>query len=825
MIYAIDCLIVVLLASQNRINFKTNNTMKHKLLIPQPYSIFKYLVFCILLSHTSIGWSQLPLVYSEENTGVACDQPPLPAPDELTNHPLLPNPFAWSDGSGEVTQFSDWECRRNEIAAEIAEYEIGTKPAPPENITASLSGSTLTVSVTVNNQTLTLTSNVNIPDGEGPFPVVIGMNNPTGSLPAELFEGVIQVPFMHNQVVTYTQTSSRNPDDPYYDLYPDLYDAGNYSAWSWGVSRLIDGIEMVREDLHADLSHLAVTGCSYAGKMALFSGAYDERVALTIVQEAGGGGINAWRVSETIGNVEKIDNTNYSWFMESMRTNFAGKVGLLPHDHHELMAMVVPRAMLVLGNPPYEWLGDESGYVSSRAAQEVYKRFGIEDRFGFSFRSGHNHCQLPNESYPEVEAFVDKFLFGDESANTNIQVHEFENTDYNSWIEAWKEPADPNAPSVSLIGSTESKVEAPGSVTLEATVTDPNDDIEKVLFYDGQELLGEDMEPPYTLTLTDLLAGNYYFSAEAIDAQDLKGYSNVVNLNVLNPTILIMKTESVPLIDSEVDDMWNESSVIAMEAATVLVGSDLTQADISGSVKLLWDETNIYFLASITDDTRINDSQNTYEDDNVELYFDINNAKSGSYQTDDVQYSFRWDDGTNVGALPADRSTAGIEYAIAATADGYMEEGLIPWATLGGTPAKDMEMGFDFMVNDDDNGTGRDAKLSWNAYEDQAWQNTELFGTIKLMSEEAEEEQEGEKEILELKKKTETLIVCPNPVANQLNILGVEGRYNYQIADVSGKIILQGKSRPNIEVSHLKSGVYFLRVIQKGNSQTIKFVK
>jgi len=124
-------------------------------------------------------------------------------------------------------------------------------------------------------------------------------------------------------------------------------------------------------------------------------------------------------------------------FMESMKTNFQGNVGRLPHDHHELMAMIVPRALLVLGNPPFVWLGDESGYVSCRAVEEVYKTFEIPDRFGFSFRSGHNHCALPPESYPEVKAFVDKFLFYDTEANTNIRVHDFHGVDYNKWINGW----------------------------------------------------------------------------------------------------------------------------------------------------------------------------------------------------------------------------------------------------------------------------------------------------------------------------------------------------------------------------------------------------
>ena len=77
-------------------------------------------------------------------------------------------------------------------------------------------------------------------------------------------------------------------------MYPSLWGKiGNYSAWSWGISRLIDGITQVKDQLKIDSTKIAVHGCSYAGKMALFGGALDERVALTVVEESGGGGIDS----------------------------------------------------------------------------------------------------------------------------------------------------------------------------------------------------------------------------------------------------------------------------------------------------------------------------------------------------------------------------------------------------------------------------------------------------------------------------------------------------------------------------------------------------
>ncbi|WP_181954027.1 glucuronyl esterase domain-containing protein [Flavobacterium cellulosilyticum] len=407
-------------------------------------------------------YAQHPAVYNSENTGVSCAATPLPSPNNLINYPMLPDPFAWSNGSGRSTNFNDWECRRNEIKAEIQQYEIGLKPVRPANITASYTGGVLTVVVVENGQTLTLISNVTIPTGAGPFPIIIGMNSGTGSLPATLFANAIKIPFIHNQVVTYSQ-GSRNAADPYFKLYPqfhpdaDTYTMGNYSAWSWGVSRLIDGIEIVKAQINADVSHIAVTGCSYAGKMALFAGAFDERIALTIAQESGGGGAPSWRVSETTPGVEKIDNTNYSWFLPNMGSTFSGRASVLPHDHHELMAMVAPRALLVTANTDFQWLANESAYVSARATEEVYKEFGISDRFGFYIDGGHGHCAVPATQTPAIKAFVDKFLFEDKTVNTDIHEHPYPNTDYNMWIQSWKTPADPNTPSVTNTSPTNKK--------------------------------------------------------------------------------------------------------------------------------------------------------------------------------------------------------------------------------------------------------------------------------------------------------------------------------------------------------------------------------
>ncbi len=404
--------------------------------------------------------TEIPLVYEQENTGAEFAAPEFPSFAELPVLETLPDPLAWADGSGRVKRFSQWEKRRNEIMSQIQHYEVGTKPVTDKScVTARLAHNdhpelavfngpmmpagfsmpvatdTLIVSVTVNDTTLNIHCPAIFPDGDGPFPAIIGIGfGPgAGSLPADIFKerNIAMIGYPYQEVMEHTQKRGVQPIN---SLYPEYVDFGAYAAWPWGVSRVIDALEILGEQSRVDMKHIAISGCSFAGKMALFSGAFDERIALTIAQEPGGGGAAVWRVSETLGEVETVGRTNYSWFKEEMRQFSEENVAKLPVDHHELCALVAPRALLVLGNPDYPWLADEAGYVSCYAARKVWDFFGIADRMGWSFQDGHMHCMLPEEQWPDVEAFVDRFLL-DKEADTDIRkAPMFEAVDADKWI-------------------------------------------------------------------------------------------------------------------------------------------------------------------------------------------------------------------------------------------------------------------------------------------------------------------------------------------------------------------------------------------------------
>jgi glucuronyl esterase-like protein len=434
----------------------------------------------------TFGDSYIPLVYPQPNTGAFFRTPDWPSFAQLPLVRPLPDPFQLG-GEWRDTSFASWERHRAAIMAAIEKYEIGPVPdcsdctitanyVPP----ASSAGSgTLTVNVTRKGKTITLTSGVYIPQGmgSGPFPALIPMEiasgvfttgggfsfpPPTppdyGSLPPSVLQNlpIATVGYVSTQVAEYCFNFSggtcTHTTDGFYQLYPELCggtcpgssNSGIYAAWSWGLSRLIDGMEIASHQnvnpLPVDTSHLGVTGCSFAGKMALFSGAFDERVALTIAQENGGGGAPSWRVSHDIEpqqSVEDVDDTDYNWFAGQM-LQFAGdNVYKLPVDHDELEAMVAPRALLETGNTDFYWLSNRSNYVSARATQRIYDTLGIGDRFGFYIDGGHAHCAtLPAES-PAIAAFIDKFMLGQSNVSSDVEVDPYPSLDYRRWTAWW----------------------------------------------------------------------------------------------------------------------------------------------------------------------------------------------------------------------------------------------------------------------------------------------------------------------------------------------------------------------------------------------------
>ena len=358
------------------------------------------------------------------------------------NNAKLPDPFKGLDGK-RISTKAEWKCRREEIAAMYEKIMFGQKPRNPEKVEGSFSGGKLKVTVTDKGKSISFS--VSISGGgtkDKPKPGIIGFASfgGCGSLGASTNGlGVAMISFNPDDV------APENGGGSFFKLYSGS-DAGTAIAWAWGISRVIDALEKTPE-AGIDAHHLGVTGCSRHGKGSLIAGAFDERIALVIPQESGSGGASLWR---SIAQVNKQKGTQFvqglasagteGGWMKSSFKNYDGKETTLPFDQHMLTAMVAPRALLVLDNQSFDWLGEVPSNYCGHATLEVFKALGIEDNYTYAQKGGHNHCDLPQDHYDEVKAYVNAFL--NESGTTKGKVESFSSIakwNASEWID-WDTP-------------------------------------------------------------------------------------------------------------------------------------------------------------------------------------------------------------------------------------------------------------------------------------------------------------------------------------------------------------------------------------------------
>jgi len=360
-------------------------------------------------------------------TTCAGDTAPLPALIDLPRIDALPDPFQSIDGT-RITSADQWTCRRVEIGAQAAAYELGDKPDKPASVTGAFSNGQLTVTVgDGNGKSISFVATVTPPTNgaQTPYPAMIGMGG-VGIDPAGLNAmGVATINFPND---TVAQQNNMRALGVFYDFYGADHSAGAMMAWAWGVSRMIDALETT-PDAQIDPTRLGVTGCSRNGKGALIAGAFDERIALTIPQESGSGGSASWRVSDWQNTQNSSDMQVQSlmeivgenvWFRLSFR-DFASAATQLPFDHHEIEGLVAPRALLIIENTSQIWLGNKSTYNDSMAAHEIWQALGIPDHMGVSQLDTGTHCLgFTAQNQPKVAAYVHKFLIGDGTDDTNV---------------------------------------------------------------------------------------------------------------------------------------------------------------------------------------------------------------------------------------------------------------------------------------------------------------------------------------------------------------------------------------------------------------------
>ena len=155
---------------------------------------------------------------------------------------------------------------------------------------------------------------------------------------------------------------------------------GAISAWAWGIQRALDCLEAQPE---IDRLRIAVHGHSRLGKTALWAGANDSRIALTVSNCSGTCG--AKLAHRYFGeNYEWLDHWNPHWFRADAK-RWVGHDTELPFDQHQLLAAIAPRGLYVASASQDVYADPRGEFAAAELASDAWRLFGAEGLGDVSF--------------------------------------------------------------------------------------------------------------------------------------------------------------------------------------------------------------------------------------------------------------------------------------------------------------------------------------------------------------------------------------------------------------------------------------------------------
>jgi cellulase/cellobiase CelA1 len=207
------------------------------------------------------------------------------------------------------------------------------------------------------------------------------------------------------------------------------------------VSRIIDVIEQSGGSiLKADA--MGVTGCSRYGKGAFAVGAFDQRIALTMPIESGGGGVPILRGIAGESGAQPLSSaySEQPWLGDAF-SSFTSSPNTLPVDTHEMVAMVAPRGLFIMENPHIDWLAARSGSVAALGGAEVYKALGAGENITYwsDIQDG-THCAVRPEWRAPLQANIQKFLLKTGNAAGTFRISSSKAGNLAEWRD-WQTPA------------------------------------------------------------------------------------------------------------------------------------------------------------------------------------------------------------------------------------------------------------------------------------------------------------------------------------------------------------------------------------------------
>lgn len=309
----------------------------------------------------------------------------------------------------------------------------------------------------------------------------------------------------------------------------------------------------------------------------------------------------------------------------------------------------------------------------------------------------------------------------------------------------------------------------------------------------------------------------------------------------------------VPVMDGLNDEsFWSEEQ--DMTRFNEIDGDWNGEADYYITFRMAWGWSFFYTIVTIVDDVEHSwngTTGNPWEFDNIEWFFQLDTQTVPTAYTDNtIQVRFnRGEAGFQSSSFRSGITQEDFQWYSENTHDGWVLECAIPWTNVmpdGSLPEDIYDwiepgglIGFDlscFDSDQDDPYVGARASGTQTAWdedgepgdiadgtEDNAWNNTSVFGYLNMMGEIIEDRWPDSIYFVNENYNKVADILYPNPVSSILNLSGENKFSLINIYSTSGELISKKyMTNTTIDVSHLKPGLY-LAVFD--NAEAFKFIK
>lgn len=331
------------------------------------------------------------------------------------------------------------------------------------------------------------------------------------------------------------------------------------------------------------------------------------------------------------------------------------------------------------------------------------------------------------------------------------------------------------APTVSLTApSNNASFTTLQTINLTATASDADGSISKVDFYDGTTLLGSDNSSPYSYAWSGMSVGTHTLTAVATDNSGQTTTSATVTITV-TAAQAAFKGTAWPIpgkIEAEDYDLGGEGIAFHEANTTGNEGLATYRTDQQVDVETTQDATGAYNIGYIMNGEWLEYSVNVATTGAYSV--DIRVACDGTGRTMHIEM-----DGTNISGAISVPNTAGWQTWTTVTLNNIN--------LTAGTHIMRLAFDSDYM------------NLNY----------VEFKSVVTGLDNE----------------QINSLALYPNPFTHQIHI-NTNSNFNYQLLNLAGQIVEEGKSEGSIDIGGKPSkGVYLLKVTIGENSKIVKVIK